>query len=106
MGSAKRERKIKKIGNKKFEFEWNVEEDTCRKEVDPIYANRHTNQLLGRGYIAGIDHSHQEKDRKFYEEIVKDRTDGYLKLNAVVLCCSKRRKIQMMYIGQINHSKQ
>jgi len=47
-------RKIRKINNKKFVFDWDAKEDTAAKDLNPIYEKRHEARLYGRGHFAGI----------------------------------------------------
>lgn len=49
-----------------FRFEHEVEDDTTRTDVNPLYNNRvQINALFGRGYIAGIDPREQRKNSNF-----------------------------------------
>ncbi|XJO73998.1 hypothetical protein BDV3_004885 [Batrachochytrium dendrobatidis] len=73
MGTERKKRKIRRMNEKKFVFDWDQGEDTS-KDINPIYANRHSAQLFGRGLIAGIDIRAQKKERaSFYANIVQDR---------------------------------
>ncbi|KAJ3070891.1 DEAD (Asp-Glu-Ala-Asp) box polypeptide 23 [Podochytrium sp. JEL0797] len=73
MGAEKQKRKIRKMNEKKFVFDWGAEEDTA-VDINPIYANRHDVQLFGRGHIAGIDVKEQSKKRSgFYDRLVEER---------------------------------
>ncbi|KAI8814592.1 P-loop containing nucleoside triphosphate hydrolase protein [Cladochytrium replicatum] len=73
MGAEKKKRKIRKMNEKKFVFDWDAGEDTS-KDINPLYANRHDVQLFGRGQIAGIDVKEQKKTRAaFYERLVANR---------------------------------
>ncbi|KAL2915438.1 mRNA splicing protein prp28 [Polyrhizophydium stewartii] len=73
MGVKQERRKIQRMSEKKFMFEWDEAEDTS-KDANPIYAKRHEAQLYGRGLIAGIDIKEQKKERAgFYGSMLKDR---------------------------------
>ena len=49
-----------------FRFDHEVEDDTTRTDVNPLYNNRvQINALFGRGYIAGIDPREQRKNSNF-----------------------------------------
>ncbi|KAJ3245924.1 DEAD (Asp-Glu-Ala-Asp) box polypeptide 23 [Chytriomyces hyalinus] len=73
MGAEKKKRKIRRMNEKKFVFDWAADEDTA-VDINPIYANRHDVQLFGRGHIAGIDIKEQKKQRsEFYEKMLQDR---------------------------------
>ncbi|ORY40237.1 DEAD-domain-containing protein [Rhizoclosmatium globosum] len=73
MGAEKKKRKIRKMNEKKFVFDWNADEDTA-VDINPIYANRHDVQLFGRGQIAGIDPREQKQKRsEFYDRLLIER---------------------------------
>jgi ATP-dependent RNA helicase DDX23/PRP28 len=73
MGMEKKKRKIRKMTEKKFVFDWDANEDTS-KDFNPIYANRHDAQLFGRGHIAGFDINEQKKQRShFYDNLIGSR---------------------------------
>ncbi|KAJ3188500.1 DEAD (Asp-Glu-Ala-Asp) box polypeptide 23, partial [Irineochytrium annulatum] len=73
MGAERKKRKIRRMNEKKFVFDWAADEDTSR-DINPIYANRHDVQLFGRGHIAGIDIKEQKKKRnEFYQSLVTQR---------------------------------
>lgn len=60
MGREVKKRKIRKIADKKFVFDWEASEDTSQ-DNNPLYADRHNAVLFGRGLIAGIDPAEQRK---------------------------------------------
>ncbi|KAI9347751.1 P-loop containing nucleoside triphosphate hydrolase protein [Obelidium mucronatum] len=73
MGAEKKKRKIRRMNEKKFVFDWGADEDTA-VDINPIYSNRHDVQLFGRGHIAGIDVKEQKKKRsEFYDRLLGDR---------------------------------
>lgn len=73
MGAAEKKRKIRKLNERKFVFDWNAEEDTS-KDYDPLYNNRHEALMFGRGVIAGIDVKEQKKQRSaFYDDLLEKR---------------------------------
>jgi ATP-dependent RNA helicase DDX23/PRP28 len=76
MGSKSNKRKLRRMNEKKFVFEWNAEEDTSQ-DHNPIYSNRHHAQLFGRGHFAGFDLRDQNHDSSFYEKLLKDRRSDY-----------------------------
>jgi len=47
MGGKQEKRKIRKMNERKFVFDWDTNEDTA-KDFNPIYAERHDLQLFGR----------------------------------------------------------
>ena len=58
--------KVRKVTDrKKFVFDWNEQEDTSA-DANPLYAERHSAVLFGRGRIAGIDTQEQNKSSAMY----------------------------------------
>lgn len=76
LGLQKRKKKIRKLNERKFVFDWDGNEDTSQ-DYNPLYKNRHTAQFFGRGHLAGIDIKDQKKEQaKYYGELMsKRRTD-------------------------------
>jgi ATP-dependent RNA helicase DDX23/PRP28 len=73
MGTEKKKRKIRRMADKKFVFDWDAMDDTSQ-DYNPIYANRHGAQLFGRGHIAGFDEQQQRYGRsQFYEKLLESR---------------------------------
>jgi len=73
MGGKKERRKMKKMNERKFVFDWDATEDTSQ-DFNPIYSKRHTYQMFGRGHIAGIDIKEQMKQKsKFYDDLIGER---------------------------------
>merc|ERR1712071_730543 len=77
LGMAKKKRRVRRLNERKFVFEWDASEDTA-VDYNPIYKDRHQVQFYGRGHVAGIDIKSQKKDQsEFYGKLVeKRRTDG------------------------------
>jgi len=77
LGMAKKKRRVRRLNERKFVFEWDASEDTA-VDYNPIYKDRHQVQFYGRGHVAGIDIKAQKKDQsEFYGKLVeKRRTDG------------------------------
>ncbi|KAI1292817.1 putative ATP-dependent RNA helicase DDX23 [Halotydeus destructor] len=73
LGTAKKKKKIRRMNEKKFVFDWDAGEDTSA-DYNKLYNNKHTIQLYGRGHVAGIDLKQQKKDQsKFYTQLVESR---------------------------------
>ncbi|CAF1302732.1 unnamed protein product [Adineta steineri] len=73
LGITKKKRKIRRLNDKKFVFDWDAGEDTA-VDYNPIYKEKHEIQFFGRGHIAGIDINKQKKDQsKFYEGLLEER---------------------------------
>ncbi|KAI7859354.1 P-loop containing nucleoside triphosphate hydrolase protein [Circinella umbellata] len=72
-GGERKKRKIRRMNERKFVFDWDTTEDTSY-DFNPLYANRHSAQMFGRGHIAGVDIKEQKKQRsKFYNKLLNDR---------------------------------
>ena len=73
LGGVKRKKKIRKLNDRKFVFDWDAGEDTS-SDYNPIYSNKHQIQFFGRGGIGGIDVKVQKKAQgQFYGELVEQR---------------------------------
>ncbi|CAG8488480.1 5703_t:CDS:10 [Paraglomus occultum] len=73
MGGERKKRKIRKMNEKKFVFDWDAGEDTSQ-DFNPLYASRHSAQMFGRGHFAGIDIKEQKKERAaFYSQLLEER---------------------------------
>ncbi|RKO88040.1 P-loop containing nucleoside triphosphate hydrolase protein [Blyttiomyces helicus] len=76
MGAEHKKRKIRRMNEKKFAFDWDSQEDTSQ-DINPLYAKRHANQMIGRGRLSGIDLKEQRKQRAmFYEGLLNERRTG------------------------------
>ena len=63
LGEEKEKRKIRKMNDKKFVFDWDKEEDTS-VDINPIYNKKQPIQLMGRSKLAGygsLDKASNEK---------------------------------------------
>lgn len=76
LGGVKKKKKVRKLNDRKFVFDWDAVEDTSH-DYNPLYNERHYNQFFGRGGIAGIDIQIQKKNQgAFYGDMLeKRRTD-------------------------------
>ena len=68
--SAKKKRK--RTAERKFNFEWNAEEDTTN-DSNPLYRDRTEANFFGRGRLAGFGDDVVETRTKQYAEALKDR---------------------------------
>ena len=77
LGMIKRKKRIRRLNDRKFVFDWDAGDDTSI-DYNQLYKERHSIQFFGRGHIAGIDIKAQKKDQsKFYGDLLeKRRTDG------------------------------
>lgn len=73
LGLIKKKRRVRRLNDRKFVFDWDASEDTS-VDYNPIYKERHTVQFFGRGHVAGIDLKSQKKEQsKFYGELLEKR---------------------------------
>jgi ATP-dependent RNA helicase DDX23/PRP28 len=73
LGMAKRKRRMRRLNERKFVFDWDATEDTST-DYNPLYKEKHQVQLYGRGHIAGIDIKAQKKNQsRFYGELMEKR---------------------------------
>ncbi|XP_035220370.1 probable ATP-dependent RNA helicase DDX23 [Stegodyphus dumicola] len=73
LGLVKKKRRVRRLNDRKFVFDWDASEDTA-VDYNPIYKERHTVQFFGRGHVAGIDLKTQKKEQsKFYGELLELR---------------------------------
>uniref|UniRef100_A0A8D3D7Y1 RNA helicase n=1 Tax=Scophthalmus maximus TaxID=52904 RepID=A0A8D3D7Y1_SCOMX len=73
LGGLKKRRRTRHLNDRKFVFEWDASEDTS-VDYNPIYKEKHSVQLYGRGFIAGIDLKQQKRDQShFYGDLMEKR---------------------------------
>lgn len=77
LGIVKKKRRVRRLNDRKFVFDWDANEDTSN-DYNQLYKDRHYVQFFGRGNIAGIDIKEQKrKQSKFYGDLLeKRRTDA------------------------------
>ena len=78
LGMAKKKRRVRRLNERKFVFEWDASGDMA-VDYNPIYKDRHQVQFYGRGHVAGIDMKSQKNQNRseFYGKLLeKRRTDG------------------------------
>lgn len=77
LGIIKKKRRIRRLNDRKFVFDWDAGEDTA-VDYNPIYKDKHQMQFFGRGHVAGIDINKQKTEQsKFYGNLLdKRRTQG------------------------------
>merc|ERR1719431_350906 len=71
LGQAKKKKKIRRLNDKKFVFDWDVGEDTSQ-DYNNLYRDKHEAMFFGRGNRAGIDIKAQ-KSNAFYQEMMDKR---------------------------------
>ncbi|CRK93433.1 CLUMA_CG006969, isoform A [Clunio marinus] len=73
LGIIKKKRRVRRLNDRKFVFDWDTNEDTSN-DYNLLYKDRHYVQFYGRGNIAGIDIKEQKrKQSKFYGDLLEKR---------------------------------
>ncbi|XP_066258528.1 probable ATP-dependent RNA helicase DDX23 [Euwallacea similis] len=73
LGLIKKKRRVRRLNDRKFVFDWDAGEDTSL-DYNPLYKEKHQVQFFGRGNLAGIDIKAQKRDQsKFYGELLETR---------------------------------
>lgn len=73
LGLIKKKRRVRRLNDRKFVFDWDAGEDTSL-DYNSLYKERHQVQFFGRGNVAGIDIKAQKRDQsKFYGELLEKR---------------------------------
>lgn len=93
LGIVKKKRRVRRLNDRKFVFDWDTTEDTST-DYNEIYKQRHHVQFFGRGNIAGMDIKEQKrKQSKFYGDMLeKRRTDAEKEQEKVRLKKVKNRE--------------
>ncbi|XP_014206061.1 probable ATP-dependent RNA helicase DDX23 [Copidosoma floridanum] len=93
LGLVKKKRRVRRLNDRKFVFDWDTSEDTS-VDYNNIYKERHQVQFFGRGNVAGIDIKAQKRDQsKFYGELLeKRRTEAEKEQEKVRLKKVKRKE--------------
>ncbi|KAJ2987804.1 DEAD (Asp-Glu-Ala-Asp) box polypeptide 23, partial [Globomyces sp. JEL0801] len=69
VGGKPAKKRLRKMNDQKFVFDWDAQEDTSQ-DINPLYQEKHSAQLFGRGHIAGIDPTEQKKNaERFYKDV-------------------------------------
>ena len=85
-------KKRKRTTEKKFNFEWNTEEDTT-PDYNPIYNNRAGANFFGRGRLAGFDDTAAEESARKYAAALQTRdTDDGTTRAQEMMDMERRRK--------------
>ncbi|OCT54397.1 Pre-mRNA-splicing ATP-dependent RNA helicase prp28 [Cladophialophora carrionii] len=86
-------KKRKRTTEKKFNFEWNAEEDTT-PDYNPIYNNRAAPSFFGRGRLGGFDdQAADEAARKYAEALAsRDTVAGAERAQALLEMERKRKE--------------
>nr|CAH7769314.1 unnamed protein product [Callosobruchus chinensis] len=98
LGLVKKKRRVRRLNDRKFVFDWDAGEDTSL-DYNNLYKDRHQVQFFGRGNLAGIDIKAQKRDQsKFYGELLeKRRTEAEKAQEKVRLKKVKRREEKQLW---------
>ncbi|XP_057671652.1 probable ATP-dependent RNA helicase DDX23 [Diorhabda carinulata] len=98
LGLIKKKRRVRRLNDRKFVFDWDAGEDTS-VDYNSLYKERHQVQFFGRGNLAGIDIKAQKRDQsKFYGELLeKRRTEAEKAQEKVRLKKVKRREEKQLW---------
>lgn len=92
LGLVKKKRRVRRLNDRKFVFDWDAGEDTST-DYNNLYKERHQVQFFGRGNLAGIDIKAQKRDQsKFYGELLEKRRTEAEKAQEKVRLKKVRRK--------------
>ncbi|KXT18159.1 hypothetical protein AC579_7685 [Pseudocercospora musae] len=84
-------KKRKRTTEKKFNFEWNAEEDTS-PDYNPIYANRSENNFFGRGRLGGFADDTTDAQARRYAQAIAERDPEAGKQRAAEILEMERRR--------------
>ncbi|KAI9931111.1 mRNA splicing protein prp28 [Aspergillus wentii] len=87
--SAKKKRK--RTTDRKFNFEWNAEEDTSG-DYNPLYQHRHEANFFGRGRLAGFGDDVADEVAKKYATALEDRDHEAGSIRAKEILEMERRR--------------
>lgn len=93
LGIVKKKRRVRRLNDRKFVFDWDAGEDTSI-DYNNLYKERHHVQFYGRGNVAGIDIKEQKRTQsKFYGDLLeKRRTEAEKEQEKVRLKKVKRKE--------------
>lgn len=93
LGIVKKKRRVRRLNDRKFVFDWDASEDTS-VDYNNLYKDRHHVQFYGRGNVAGIDIKEQKKKQsRFYGDLLeKRRTEAEKEQEKVRLKKVKRKE--------------
>lgn len=86
-------KKRKRTTEKKFNFEWNAEEDTT-PDYNPIYNNRASTSFFGRGRLGGFDEQAADEAAEKYAQALASRdTEDGAERGRALLEMERKRKV-------------
>ncbi|KAJ5610721.1 hypothetical protein N7510_007440 [Penicillium lagena] len=97
--SAKKKRK--RTTDRKFNFEWNIEEDTSG-DYNPLYQTRHEANFFGRGRLAGFGDDVSDTVARKYAEALESRDHEAGSMRAKEIMEMERRRREESTRSQID----
>ncbi|KAI0226552.1 mRNA splicing protein prp28 [Massospora cicadina] len=97
-GGQANKRKIRKMNERKFVFDWDTTEDTSQ-DHNPLYSQRHQAQMFGRGHFGGFDDKEQLREKtRFYDRLLEARRNELEKSRANELTrIAKSKEVKGQY---------
>uniref|UniRef100_A0A2P2I0C6 Probable ATP-dependent RNA helicase DDX23 n=1 Tax=Hirondellea gigas TaxID=1518452 RepID=A0A2P2I0C6_9CRUS len=73
LGIVKRKKRVRRLNDRKFVFDWDASEDTS-VDYNELYLQKHDVHFYGRGHFGGLDVKEQKKNQsKFYSSYLEKR---------------------------------
>lgn len=73
LGIVKRKKRVRRLNDRKFVFDWDASEDTS-VDYNELYIQKHNVHFFGRGHFGGLDVKEQRKNQsKFYSNYLEKR---------------------------------
>ncbi|KAL7645533.1 UNVERIFIED_CONTAM: hypothetical protein RMT77_003919 [Armadillidium vulgare] len=92
LGIVKRKKKVRRLNDRKFVFDWDASEDTS-VDYNELYINKHQVHFYGRGHFGGLDIKEQKKNQaKFYASFMEQRRSQAEKDQEVVRMKKEQKK--------------
>lgn len=92
LGIVKRKKKVRRLNDRKFVFDWDASEDTS-VDYNELYINKHQVHFYGRGHFGGLDIKEQKKNQaKFYASFMEERRSQAEKDQEVVRMKKEQKK--------------
>ena len=89
--SAKKKRR--RTTEKKFNFEWNLEEDTST-DYNPLYQARSETSFFGRGRLGGFNENNSEDGARKYARLLEERDGETGRARAAEIMEMERRRTE------------
>jgi len=92
LGIVKKKKRVRRLNDRKFVFDWDAGEDTS-VDYNDLYINKHHVHFFGRGHFGGLDLKEQKKNQsKFYGSYIETRRSQADKDQEVVRIQKEQKK--------------